>query len=191
MMRVITGSARGRRLETLPGEDVTRPTTESVKEALFSMIQFDIEGRRVLDLFAGSGQLGLEALSRGADFALFADRDDAALAALETNIRHTHMEEKCTVRKSDAVSLLRTYEGEPFDLVFLDPPYAAGLLPGCLSLLRSRGLLKRESILVCEAGKTADVFGGDAALASAFAVRREARYGVATVLFLTLQEEKR
>lgn len=66
MMRVITGSARGRRLETLPGEDVTRPTTESVKEALFSMIQFDIEGRRVLDLFAGSGQLGIEALSRGA-----------------------------------------------------------------------------------------------------------------------------
>lgn len=65
-MRVITGSARGRRLETLPGEDVTRPTSESVKEALFSMIQFEIEGRRVLDLFAGSGQLGIEALSRGA-----------------------------------------------------------------------------------------------------------------------------
>lgn len=66
MMRVITGVARGRRLETLPGEDVTRPTTESVKEAVFSMIQFEIEGKNVLDLFAGSGQLGIEALSRGA-----------------------------------------------------------------------------------------------------------------------------
>ena len=75
MMRVITGSARGRRLETLPGEDVTRPTTESVKEALFSMIQFDIEGRRVLDLFAGSGQLGIEALSRGARSCTFVENN--------------------------------------------------------------------------------------------------------------------
>ena len=81
MMRVITGSARGRRLETLPGEDVTRPTTESVKEALFSMIQFDIEGRRVLDLFAGSGQLGIEALSRGARSCTFVEnnRPDGSL----------------------------------------------------------------------------------------------------------------
>ena len=78
MMRVITGSARGRRLETLPGEDVTRPTTESVKEALFSMIQFDIEGRRVLDLFAGSGQLGIEALSRGARSCTFVENNRAA-----------------------------------------------------------------------------------------------------------------
>lgn len=192
MMRIITGTARGAKL-IAPAGETTRPTSERAKEAIFSILNGlgSFSGMRVLDLFAGSGQLGLEALSRGADFALFADRDSAALSALETNIRHTHMEEKCTVRKSDAVSLLRTYEGEPFDLVFLDPPYAAGLLPGCLSLLRSRGLLKRESIVVCEAGKTADVFGGDAALASAFAVWREARYGVATVLFLTLQEEKR
>ena len=78
MMRVITGSARGRRLETLPGEDVTRPTTESVKEALFSMIQFDIEGRRVLDLFAGSGQLGIEALSRGARSCTFVENNRGA-----------------------------------------------------------------------------------------------------------------
>ena len=82
MMRVITGSARGRRLETLPGEDVTRPTTESVKEALFSMIQFDIEGRRVLDLFAGSGQLGIEALSRGARSCTFVENNRAAKQVL-------------------------------------------------------------------------------------------------------------
>ena len=85
MMRVITGSARGRRLETLPGEDVTRPTTESVKEALFSMIQFDIEGRRVLDLFAGSGQLGIEALSRGARSCTFVENNRAAKQVVERN----------------------------------------------------------------------------------------------------------
>ena len=80
MMRVITGSARGRRLETLPGEDVTRPTSESVKEALFSMIQFEIEGKKVLDLFAGSGQLGIEALSRGAGECVFVEMNKNARA---------------------------------------------------------------------------------------------------------------
>ena len=86
MMRVITGSARGRRLETLPGEDITRPTSESVKEALFSMIQFEIEDARVLDLFAGSGQLGIEALSRGASFCTFVENNKSARAVTERNI---------------------------------------------------------------------------------------------------------
>lgn len=85
-MRVITGSARGRRLETLPGEDVTRPTSESVKEALFSMIQFEIDGRRVLDLFAGSGQLGIEALSRGAASCVFVETIKAQRQLLKKHL---------------------------------------------------------------------------------------------------------
>ena len=83
-MRIITGSARGRRLETLSGEE-TRPTSEKVKEALFSAIQFDIEGRRVLDLFAGSGQLGIEALSRGASGCVFVDRNPAAVEVMSAS----------------------------------------------------------------------------------------------------------
>ena len=106
MMRVITGSARGRRLETLPGEDVTRPTTESVKEALFSMIQFDIEGRRVLDLFAGSGQLGIEALSRGARSCTFVENNRAAKQVVERNLAHCRLEKQANVVFSDALSFL-------------------------------------------------------------------------------------
>ena len=125
MMRVITGSARGRRLETLPGEDVTRPTTESVKEALFSMIQFDIEGRRVLDLFAGSGQLGIEALSRG------------------------RLEEQANVVFSDALSFLN--RSGTYDLVLLDPPYGKGILQRVLPVLVPR--LSDDAMVVCESGR--------------------------------------
>ena len=118
MMRVITGSARGRRLETLPGEDVTRPTTESVKEALFSMIQFDIEGRRVLDLFAGSGQLGIEALSRGARSCTFVENNRAAKQVVERNLAHCRLEEQANVVFSDAVSFLN--RSGTYDLVLLE-----------------------------------------------------------------------
>ena len=93
MMRVITGVARGRRLETLPGEDVTRPTTESVKEAVFSMIQFEIEGKNVLDLFAGSGQLGIEALSRGAKKCTFVENNRQAYKVVEENVKHCKLEQ--------------------------------------------------------------------------------------------------
>ena len=96
-MRVITGSARGRRLETLPGEDVTRPTSESVKEALFSMIQFEIEGRRVLDLFAGSGQLGIEALSRGAASCVFVENNKGARDVVERNILHCGLQDRASI----------------------------------------------------------------------------------------------
>ena len=118
MMRVITGSARGRRLETLPGEDVTRPTTESVKEALFSMIQFDIEGRRVLDLFAGSGQLGIEALSRGARSCTFVENNRAAKQVVERNLAHCREEEQANVVFSDALSFLN--RSGTYDLVLLE-----------------------------------------------------------------------
>lgn len=121
-MRIITGTARGRRLKTLEGLDV-RPTTDKVKEALFSAIQFAVEGRRVLDLFAGSGQLGLEALSRGARSAVFIDRSPKAAAIVKENIKTCGMESVSTVIQTDAVSYLRgSYES--FDLAFIDPPYA-------------------------------------------------------------------
>ena len=96
-MRIITGTARGTRLETLPG-DATRPTAERVKEALFSMIQFDIEGRRVLDLFAGSGQLGLEALSRGAAKATFVDSNRDALNVIKRNAQKTKLYDRCVLQ---------------------------------------------------------------------------------------------
>lgn len=117
-MRVITGSARGRRLKEIEGLE-TRPTTDRVKEALFSVIQFDIEGRRVLDLFAGTGQLGIEALSRGAESAVFVEQRKDAVQAVRENLVVCGLSDRARVVSGDAMSYLKS--GEKFDLIFLDP----------------------------------------------------------------------
>ena len=121
-MRVITGAARGRKLKT-PGNDDIRPTTDNVKEAVFNIIQFDIEGRRVLDLFAGTGQLGIECLSRGAASAVFVDQSREAAGIVRDNLKTCGM--SAAVFQEDALSFLRGC-GQ-FDIVFVDPPYDAGL----------------------------------------------------------------
>ena len=128
MMHIITGSARGVKLETLKGEQ-TRPTSERAKEAIFSMLQFDLEGRRVLDLFAGSGQMGLEALSRGAASAVLADKSKDAVGIITRNAQKTKLAQHAKIVTADAVTYLSRCTDGPFHLVFLDPPYAAGLLP--------------------------------------------------------------
>ena len=150
-MRVITGTARGRRLETLPG-DATRPTSEKVKESLFSAIQFDIEGRRVLDLFAGSGQLGIEALSRGASGCVFVDKNTEAVQIIRRNLQHTGLAANAQVLGTDATSYL-TRPGDRFDLVFLDPPYASELLLPVLEKVAP--LVNDGGIIVCESEDTA------------------------------------
>ena len=145
-MRVITGSARGRKLKTPDNEEI-RPTTDNVKEALFNIIQFDIEGRRVLDLFAGTGQLGIEALSRGAASAVFVDRDRAAVRLVRENLRACGLEG--TVRQEDALSALR--REERFDLIFVDPPYDDGLYEPVLETIKSVDKLTEGGIIICEA----------------------------------------
>lgn len=169
MMRVITGSARGRKLQTLPGDDVTRPTTESVKEAVFSMLQFEIEGTRVLDLFAGSGQLGIEALSRGAGFCVFVENNKKAAEIVKSNISHCRLDERAQIIMSDAVSFLS--RNGTFDIAFLDPPYKKGLIEKCLPYLAEH--MSSEGIIVCETSKNEELpqsFGG-------FSVDRERVYG--------------
>ena len=119
-MRIITGVAKGKRLVTPEGRDV-RPTPERVKEGIFSALQFDIEGRRVLDLFAGSGQLGLEALSRGAESAVFVDASNASVKIVKQNIELTGFGNKAKVFCSDYTSFASACR-DTFDIVFLDPP---------------------------------------------------------------------
>ncbi len=121
-MRIITGTARGRRLKTLENLDV-RPTAERVKEGLFSALQFSMEGRRVLDMFAGSGQLGLEALSRGASSALFLEQSPKAAAVVRENIAACGFEDRSRVVQTESLSYLKN-SGELFDIAFIDPPYA-------------------------------------------------------------------
>lgn len=145
-MRVITGSARGRKLETLAGEDVTRPTSQAVKEALFSSIQFELEGKRILDLFAGCGQLGIEALSRGAAVCTFVENNRAAFRIAEGNIAHCGFDERANLVFADAASFL-TRSG-CFDIAFVDPPYDGGLYEKCLPLLAQR--MSDDGVIICE-----------------------------------------
>lgn len=145
-MRVITGTARGRRLLTREGS-ATRPTPERVKEAVFSIIQFQIEGRRVLDAFAGSGQLGIEALSRGAAHADFVDMNRTCVDIIKQNLAHTGLAGKASVWQSDTLLFLRR-SLEPYDLCFLDPPFGTGLLQQALPLCAA--LMHTGGILLCE-----------------------------------------
>ena len=187
-MRIITGSARGAKLYTLPGES-TRPTAERTKEAVFSIIQFDIEGRRVLDLFAGSGQLALEALSRGAASALLCDNSREAADIIKKNAQKTRLADKCRVEISDGLSLLRRLRNDRFDIVFLDPPYAQRLIPDVLRTIVELKLVKPTSLIVCEAAGEEDFFGGDASLAEKFDIKKQAKYGVAYVAILQPKED--
>ena len=170
-MRVITGSARGRRLKELEGME-TRPTTDRVKEGLFSALQFDIEGRRVLDLFAGTGQLGIEALSRGAAGCVFVDRRTDAVKLIRENLKVTALEDRARVVTADSLEYLSGLR-EKFDLIFLDPPYAAGLLEPALERIAQFDILAPHGIIAAEApeGKTLP------ALAEPYRLSRTYRYG--------------
>lgn len=146
-MRVITGSARGKKLITLEGDDV-RPTTDIVKEALFSIIQFEIEGRRVLDLFGGSGQLAIEALSRGAKNATIVDMSKKSVDIIKQNLEHTGFTKDAVVIQSDALSFL-SRRAEKYDIAFLDPPYSVGILEKALEKVPE--VMSDSGIVVCEA----------------------------------------
>ena len=132
-MRVITGKARGISLKT-PSGMATRPTADRVKEALFSIIQFQIPGARVLDLFGGTGQLGIEALSRGACAAVFVDEREDACQLIRENLRRTNFQQSGTVLRSDYLAYLRRCR-EKFDIIFLDPPYAEVFLENSLKMI--------------------------------------------------------
>ncbi len=145
-MRVITGSARGRRLKTPENYDI-RPTSDNVKEAVFNILQFDVEGRRVLDLFAGTGQLGIEALSRGAASAVFIDRDRAAIQIVKDNLKTCGL--SGTVLCCDSLSYLKNCGR--FDLIFVDPPYDSGLYDEVLGMINQIDILSDGGIIIVEA----------------------------------------
>lgn len=145
-MKVITGSLRGRNLDTLGGDEITRPTTQATKEALFSSIQFEIEDKKVLDLFAGSGQLGIEALSRGARSCTFVESNKSAYKIVESNIDRCRIADKATLVFSEAKSFLMKKDN--FDIAFLDPPYHKGLITDCLPMLTA--LMSEDGVIICE-----------------------------------------
>jgi len=155
-MRVITGKARGVQLKTLEGNK-TRPTADRVKEALFSVIQFEIQGAKILDLFGGSGQLGIEALSRGAQSACFVDFSEDACKIIRENLKRTRLEQQGSVVRSDYLDYLNRCK-EKYDIIFLDPPYAEVFLEKSLNRISEIDILQSNGIIITErsAEKTLD-----------------------------------
>lgn len=145
-MRVITGLAKGKRLKTAEGEDV-RPTPERVKEAVFSVLQFDLEGRSFLDLFAGSGQMGIEALSRGAAFCTFVDSSSQSVSLVQENLQNTGLADKAKVIRGDYAAVLTGLD-RTFDYIFIDPPYATKLQEKAAAL--AQRVVAPGGVLICE-----------------------------------------
>ncbi|NLC73059.1 MAG: 16S rRNA (guanine(966)-N(2))-methyltransferase RsmD [Ruminococcaceae bacterium] len=151
-MRVISGTAKGRKLKTPKGYEV-RPTSEMIKESIFSAIQFEISGKRVLDLFAGTGQMGIEALSRGASEAVFIDSSKSSALLVKENIEACKFNAR--VINTDAISYLK--QAEKFDIIFIDPPYDTDLAEKSLEIIQNIDLLCDGGIIICETYKEKDL----------------------------------
>lgn len=155
-MRIIAGTARSLPLKTVEGSD-TRPTTDRIKETLFNIIQDEIPGSYFLDLFAGSGQIGLEALSRGAQYAVFVDSGKKQAACIEENIRFTKFDRQTKLYPAEALRAVREMEGRyRFDMIFMDPPYNKGIEQEVLRYLAASPLLKENTLIIVEAALHTD-----------------------------------
>lgn len=184
MLRIITGSAKGKKLVTLEGE-ATRPTSERIKGAMFSSIQFDIEDRRVLDLFAGSGQLGLEALSRGAESVTFVDSEREAMEIVKKNATSLGFFSSCRYSVADYRNYIRKASGrDKYDLVFIDPPYAMECCVDALQRLKDAELIIPGALVVMESGT--EQIDLSAPIFSSFEVLKSTAYGKKTALHILL-----
>lgn len=186
-MKIITGLAKGMNLETLEG-DATRPTSQRVKEAIFSMIQFDIEGACVLDLFAGSGQLGLEALSRGAKKATFSDSSRDATDIVMRNAKKSRLFDKCRISTCTYDRMIKGISGkEQYDIIFIDPPYKNDCIADVLDKLCKGDVIAKGAFVICESGEE-DIFKGNQELRARFEIQKQARYSISYVTVLRPKE---
>ena len=183
-MRVISGSARGLKLASPEGLD-TRPTLDRVKEALFSILAPELRGAAVLDLFAGSGALGIEALSRGGERAVFVDKSAAAREIIAKNLEASRLRQRARVVAGDALDYLRGC-GDSFDIIFLDPPYGGGLYERALGLIAEKRLLAAGGAAAVEW----DEAGGEPDFPKEFAREKDRRYGRVRITVLRLKDER-
>lgn len=179
-MRVIAGSRRSIRLTTVKGEKV-RPTTDRIKETLFNILQADVAGASFLDLFSGSGAIGIEALSRGAKEAVLVEQDRDALSCIRANLKVTRFEDVAQVKAGDVLSVLRTLQHEPFDLIFMDPPYDMALEERALEILSNAPYVDEYTKIIVEASAETDFSYAES---MGFAVYREKCYGSNKHIFL-------
>ena len=184
-MRVIAGTAKGHRLETIEGL-ATRPTTDRIKETLFNIIAFDLPDCRFLDVFSGSGAIGIEALSRGAKEAVFVEHAPECQEVIVRNLEHTRLKERGRLLKEDVLSALNRLGGEKlsFDLIYLDPPYEEGLAKPTLEAILKNGLLTKEGYIILERGAKQPL-----ELPEGYTILREKEYRTTVLTFLCLEEE--
>ncbi len=180
-MRIIAGTARSLPLKTIPGSD-TRPTTDRVKETLFNIINPLLPDCHFLDLFAGSGQIGLEAVSRGAKKSVFVENQKKAAACIKENIAFTKFTGSCTLLVRDVLSAIHWMEGqEDFDIVFMDPPYGQGLEKDALKALSTSGIIHEGSLVIVEASRSEDL---SYAVDMGYEITREKAYKTNQHVFL-------
>ena len=187
-MQVVAGSARRILLKTIPGE-ATRPTSNRIKETLFNILQPVVQGSRFLDLFAGSGAIGIEALSRGAREAVFVENSRAACACIQDNLTRTHLKEKATLMTADVFAAIRrlSLNGKPFDIIFLDPPYDAGYEEEVLKELTASSLVTPDTLIIAEMRIRKELEGLEE---MGLAIRRVKEYKNNKHVFLGLKGEE-
>lgn len=186
-MRVIAGSARSLKLKTLPS-DKTRPTTDRIKETLFNMLMPDIAGAHFLDLFSGSGAIGIEALSRGAREAVFVENSRDAMRIIRENLLFTKLSERARLLEEDVLSAIRRLSSgieEPFDIIFMDPPYGRELEKAVLTALKGTKILTEHTILIAEASSKTDFSYVDAL---GYRVFKEKVYGSNKHIWLKIKD---
>lgn len=184
-LRIISGTKRATLLYSPEGEEI-RPTIDRVKEGIFSAIQFELQNKSVLDLFCGTGQLALEALSRGADYAIMCDESAKTCALIKKNIERTNFNKQCELLNVDYRIALSRIKQESIDIVFLDPPYGTNILSDALNILCNGNILSKEAIIICEAEK-GENFSEEI---GAFNIRKKYKYGKINIVIYERKENK-
>lgn len=182
-MRIISGKAKGTKLYTLEGTN-TRPTLDRVKESIFNIIQNDIEDAEILDLFAGSGTIGLEFLSRGARNAVLCDKSKDATEIIKRNVQKTHMEEKTQILNLDFETCLDKVKNRQFDIIYIDPPYVTKYILKSIEKIIAQGNLKKEGIMILETDDEQRILREIESEEVRIVDKR--KYGRATIIFLKL-----
>ena len=185
-MRIISGKARGTKLYTLEGEN-TRPTLDRVKESIFNIIQNEIEGAKILDLFAGSGAIGLEFLSRGAEKAVLCDKSKEAINIIKKNVEKTHMEQCTEIFNMNFEECLEKIKNEQFDIIYLDPPYATEYILKSIEKIIKLNIAKEESLIIIETDDEKRIEKEIKNIDVQIVDKR--KYGRATIIFLSLKKD--
>ena len=185
-MRIISGKARGTKLNTLEGLN-TRPTLDRVKEALFSMTQNEIYDAKVLDLFSGSGALGIESLSRGAKLAYLCDNSKKAIEIIKQNVKKTHFEEQSKIINKDYMKCLEDIKDEKFNIIFLDPPYMSDYGIKAVKFITQNNMITKEGTIIFETDKKEEEYLSE--LEKYASVKGLRKYGRVTLVILNLRKD--